>query len=230
MPTNQLLKTRKNYNISLKQPRESVKSQQMTEEPKDMRELILPELNELRVYCRGLVKKFDLGPKVADDLFQDVIMRAIKYQKGFFEGDFVLAAWLKSIAYNRAIDLVNKKNKEAAKTVSNTISFGGDDGDEVDIFEAGLHKELQGNSAEAEYMDQIDDERIKQALESLDDEFKEALRLNMIEGLEYSEIAERLGIPVNTVGTRIYRGRTKLREILAPVAAEYGIGNKDKKK
>lgn len=48
---------------------------------------------------------------------------------------------------------------------------------------------------------------IRQALEELDPKFREPVVLCDVEGLEYAAIADRLGVPLNTVKTRIMRGR-----------------------
>lgn len=58
-------------------------------------------------------------------------------------------------------------------------------------------------------------ERIAAALDRLDDEFRIAVVLKDIEGLDYAAIAEVLGIPSGTVKSRIHRGRMMLRELLA---------------
>jgi RNA polymerase sigma-70 factor (ECF subfamily) len=57
-------------------------------------------------------------------------------------------------------------------------------------------------------------EEVQEALEQLDPEFREVYRMHAIEGLGYAEIAERMGAPVSTVGTRIMRARRKLRALL----------------
>jgi RNA polymerase sigma-70 factor (ECF subfamily) len=48
---------------------------------------------------------------------------------------------------------------------------------------------------------------IRQILAEMDPKFREPVVLRDVEGLEYSTIAEQLGIPLNTVRTRISRGR-----------------------
>jgi len=58
-------------------------------------------------------------------------------------------------------------------------------------------------------------ERIAGALDQLDDEFRVAVVLKDIEGLDYAAIAEVLGIPTGTVKSRIHRGRMMLRDLLA---------------
>ena len=44
--------------------------------------------------------------------------------------------------------------------------------------------------------------------------YREALRLRLVEDLDYQQIAEQLAIPLNTVGTRIFKGKTVLVELL----------------
>ncbi len=44
--------------------------------------------------------------------------------------------------------------------------------------------------------------------------YREALRLRLVEDLDYQQIAERLSIPLNTVGTRIFKGKTVLVGLL----------------
>ena len=55
---------------------------------------------------------------------------------------------------------------------------------------------------------------IQDALRSLPEEFRTAVVLCDVVGLQYDEIAEDLGIPIGTVRSRIHRGRAQLRERL----------------
>jgi RNA polymerase sigma-70 factor (ECF subfamily) len=53
------------------------------------------------------------------------------------------------------------------------------------------------------------------ALDRLSGEFRAAVVLRDVEGMDYSDIAAVLGVPVGTVKSRIARGRGLLREMLA---------------
>ncbi|HQZ36580.1 MAG TPA: sigma-70 family RNA polymerase sigma factor [Ilumatobacteraceae bacterium] len=48
---------------------------------------------------------------------------------------------------------------------------------------------------------------IQQALDELDQKFRDPVTMCDVEGMDYAAIAEALGIPLNTVRTRISRGR-----------------------
>lgn len=57
-------------------------------------------------------------------------------------------------------------------------------------------------------------ERLEAALTELDEEFRVAVLLRDVEGLDYETIGEIVGAPVGTVKSRIHRGRESLRAAL----------------
>jgi RNA polymerase sigma-70 factor (ECF subfamily) len=59
---------------------------------------------------------------------------------------------------------------------------------------------------------------VRQGLQKLDETEREILMLREYEQLSYSDIAELLRLPLNTVRSRLFRARMALREHLAPGA------------
>ena len=57
--------------------------------------------------------------------------------------------------------------------------------------------------------------RVSAALAQVDEEFRLAVLLRDVEGLDYQTISEILDAPVGTVKSRIHRGRLMLRDLLA---------------
>jgi RNA polymerase sigma-70 factor (ECF subfamily) len=57
---------------------------------------------------------------------------------------------------------------------------------------------------------------LRQAIENLPENYREPLLLQVIHGCTQKEIASRLGITVAGAGTRLFRARNKLKEVLAP--------------
>jgi RNA polymerase sigma-70 factor, ECF subfamily len=55
---------------------------------------------------------------------------------------------------------------------------------------------------------------LREALERLPTNFREALILREFEGLSYKEIARVMDVQIGTVMSSLARGRTQLREIL----------------
>ncbi|WIM67257.1 sigma-70 family RNA polymerase sigma factor [Corynebacterium breve] len=62
---------------------------------------------------------------------------------------------------------------------------------------------------------------VREAMETLSDEFREALVLREYAGMSYAEIAEHQGINLQTVKSRINRGRTRLKEALIARGVEH---------
>jgi RNA polymerase sigma-70 factor (ECF subfamily) len=63
---------------------------------------------------------------------------------------------------------------------------------------------------------------IREALAKLESTECEILLLREFEQLSYSEIADLLRLPVNTVRSRLFRARLALRELLLPVTEKLG--------
>jgi RNA polymerase sigma-70 factor (ECF subfamily) len=59
---------------------------------------------------------------------------------------------------------------------------------------------------------------LRRALEQLPEDYREPLLLQVIYGYSQKEIAERLGISSAGVGTRLFRARQKMRELLEGTA------------
>lgn len=53
--------------------------------------------------------------------------------------------------------------------------------------------------------------RVRAEIDRIDPVFRECLALRDVEGLSYEEIAERTGLPLGTVKSRIHRARARLR-------------------
>ena len=88
---------------------------------------------------------------------------------------------------------------------------------------------VQKRSGEEEYELQITDasplpdrktdssllrDRIQEALDQIQDIFREAVIMRDIQELSYEEISDISGLPIGTVKSRINRGRAQLQELL----------------
>ncbi len=76
-------------------------------------------------------------------------------------------------------------------------------------------------------MELLDDE-VRLAIEELPTDFREAVIMADIEDLSYKEIADKMGCPLGTVMSRLFRGRKLLRERLKDYADKKGLSGTSK--
>jgi RNA polymerase sigma-70 factor (ECF subfamily) len=113
-------------------------------------------------------------------------------------------AWLLTILHHIFIDQCRSRTRERRADVS-----------AEDVEERIAAPEPEAAPAWAS----ITIEQLREALEKIPDEFRTVYRMHSLEGRSYQEIAETLGIPKATVGTRLIRARRRLKEILMPTPA-----------
>jgi RNA polymerase sigma-70 factor (ECF subfamily) len=82
---------------------------------------------------------------------------------------------------------------------------------------------MAGRSAEDELLERFTDAEVKEAIESLPENFRLAVLLADVEGFAYKEIAEILDIPIGTVMSRLHRGRKALQKRLYEFAVERNL-------
>ena len=78
-------------------------------------------------------------------------------------------------------------------------------------------------SAETVALENLPDSDVKEALQQLAPDFRLAVFLADVEGFSYKEIAGIMGTPIGTVMSRLNRGRTQLRALLADYARDRGM-------
>ncbi len=157
------------------------------------------------------------SPADAEDLVQDTYLKAYRAFESFQEGTN-LKAWLYRILTNTFINSYRAKKRRPEETDI-------DDVENLYLYRrlGGLEGANSGRSAEEEVLDRFTETDIKEALESLPEQFRLAVLLGDVEGFSYKEIAEILNVPIGTVMSRLHRGRRALQKRLYEFGRERGL-------
>ncbi|BCJ90948.1 RNA polymerase sigma factor [Terrihabitans soli] len=139
----------------------------------------------------------------AEDLISEVFLDVWR-QAGKFEGRSSVSTWLLSIARFKALSSLRKKSEgelddEAAEAIE----------DDADTPEVALQKK---DKAQA----------LRECLKSLSPEHQEIVDLVYYHEKTVEEASEILGIPENTVKTRLFYARKRLTELLKSAGIDRG--------
>lgn len=146
-------------------------------------------------------------PERAEDLVQDVYVRAIRSveRNGFEAKGGGIRPWLFAIVHNTFYTTI-KREKRGPVAVAD---FSFDEGRET-----APDQPPPAWDAKTFDWEHVDD-RLRKAVDSLKDEYREVLMLWGVEGLKYREIAEILDVPIGTVMSRLHRARKLAADALA---------------
>ena len=163
----------------------------------------------------GAALRMTRNPADAEDLVQETFAKAYAAFHQFKPGTN-FKAWLYRILTNTFINSYRKKQREPQQS-------NAEDVEDWQEHRAASHTSTGLRSAEAEALDLIGDDVVKDALAQLPDDFRVAVYLADVEGFAYKEIAEIMDTPIGTVMSRLHRGRRQLRTLLADHARELGL-------
>ena len=153
----------------------------------------------------------------AEDLVQETYIKGWRSFHTFQEGTN-LRAWLFRIMTNTYI---NKYNAQKRKGTEVEL----DDVEELFLYKrlGSIDQSQLSSSAEDQMLNLFTDDEVKNALESLPEDFRIPVLLSDVDGFAYKEIAEMLEIPIGTVMSRLHRGRKAMQKMLYEYARERGL-------
>ncbi len=167
--------------------------------PLPLREALAGQVTALRARARRLAR----NDAVADDLVQDTIERALRFESSFRVGTN-LRAWLNQILFSVFVTRCRRLRRERRALDALTTD------------------PCAWTRPEAGPVMRVLTPRVERALDDLPRQFASVIRLVDIGELSYRDAAEKLDVPVGTVMSRLFRGRRLLAAALTatPMLAE----------
>lgn len=143
-----------------------------------------------------------VGPADAEDIVQRALVRGYRRLDACREPERV-GGWLFRIASNLCKDHLRARDRDGVplEDAGPLESGGGGPEEELDRSEMGRD--------------------IREALDRLTEDQREAFLLKHVEGLSYPEMSDRLSASVSALKMRVHRARESLQELLDRYASEY---------
>jgi RNA polymerase sigma-70 factor (ECF subfamily) len=144
----------------------------------------------------GLAYRILRDQALAEDAVQEAFLAVWRSAQSYQRERAKPATWILTLVHRRSVDLVRREDRRRAEALDEArepASVGVDE--------------------EAEIRDRRME--VQAALTRLPDDQRQALELAYYGGLTQSELAERLGVPLGTIKSRMFAGLGRLRELLA---------------
>ena len=145
----------------------------------------------------GLALRVLRDERHAEDAVQEAFLGVWRGAAGFRPERGRASTWILTLVHRRAVDAVRREQRRQAEPLAEEAS----------------RAEAPERTDEAAWL-RFERERVQAALTKLPDAQREALELSYYGGFSQSELAERLGVPLGTIKSRMFAGLTRLRELL----------------
>lgn len=141
-------------------------------------------------------------PTLAEDAVQEAFLAAWRSAGRFLPERSKASTWILTLVHRRAVDAVRREQRRRAEPLEESFEPASEATDET----AWLRLERA---------------RVQAALRRLPDQQREAIELAYYGGFTQTELAERLGLPLGTIKSRMFAGLARMRDLLAePAPAE----------
>jgi RNA polymerase sigma-70 factor (ECF subfamily) len=128
---------------------------------------------------------------------------------GSFEGRSSLSTWLTRIVVNEALGRRRSEQRRRTQLEQEGVAV-------LDAYRENLMRGSEADAPDVSVAREQIRRLIEKAVADLPDIFRTVFVLREIEGLSVEETAAIIDVPVATVKTRLFRGRRRLQEMLAP--------------
>ncbi len=161
-----------------------------------------------KIYARAMIMMRNEGDAV--DLSQEAWVKAWQRLRQF-QGESSFATWMTRIVINLCLDQIRRQKRTRAESI-----------EELEEESGGVERQMpvaENNPTEGLETEELR-RRIDEAMGKLTDAHRTVLVLHEFEGLEYKEIAKRVGISIGTVMSRLFYARRRLATLLQSLKRE----------
>jgi len=166
------------------------------------REAIAALVAEQQRYVYSIAMSITRDPTDAADLTQDALIRFIR-AIGSYRGDTRLTTWLYRLVVNLGIDRMRRRGAPPIRLDDESVEIDIASDDPVDDVAGSVERVEQARA-------------VRHAVARLPDAQRLALTLHYFEDMRYEDIADVMGVPLNTVKSHIRRGKERLAVLLRP--------------
>ncbi len=159
-----------------------------------------------------------VGPQDAEDVAQEAFLKINKGVRNF-RGQSALSTWVYRIATNAALDRLRREARRNLKEGDPSIALKESTGSE-DVTEGLLNAEAPLNPEQQAIRREMN-ACVRSVIDSLPPAYQSSLILSDLEGMTNKEIAEVLGVTVDTVKIRLHRARSRLKKALEDLCTLY---------
>ena len=160
-----------------------------------------------------------VGENEAEDLTQEVFIK-ISHAIKTFRGEASLSTWIYRIATNTALD---RLRSPSFQRIIQNPSYQQNSDCESETIDRNVWTGEKTPPVENQIFRKEMNECIRGYIEKLPEDYRVVLVLDQFEGLRNGEIADILGVTLDTVKIRLHRAREKLRQELRMNCDSYWI-------
>ncbi|WP_074260349.1 ECF RNA polymerase sigma factor SigK [Agromyces cerinus] len=146
----------------------------------------------------GLVRRLVVDPAQAEEVTQDVYLEIWQAAPRFDAARGSALAWMFTLAHRRSVDRIRASQASRDRDLR------------IGVRDLEVPVDTVAEAVEI----RVEHERVVDALGGLSERQRECVSLAYYGGLTQSEIADRLGVPLGTVKTRLRDGMIRLRTAL----------------
>lgn len=162
--------------------------------------------NEFRPKILRYLKRM-VGDYAAEDLTQDVFIK-VRDSLNSFRGESQISTWIYRIATNTALDRLRSSSfKQSIQSESLPSS-------ETDTDIHVTRTDIKSLSPDAELIRTEMNDCIRNFIEQLPTDYRAAFILSEFDEFKNSQIADILGVTLDTIKIRLHRARVKLKKEL----------------